>query len=184
MIDFNFVFFVFFKNSNNLVKFLNLKKFYDWHLYHKVLYDSCDYKFKKKIIILSKNILNENKNFKNSQIMYFKKMYKIYKSNYKKLINTLIFQTNKFKHLGKYYEFKYILILKLKNFFSNKFKNNILNNELNNLIKFSDSSMNKYISYKSLKKFNFFFLRKNRIFNKSRYSRNRQLYRTGFYWCL
>lgn len=28
------------------------------------------------------------------------------------------------------------------------------------------------------------FLRKNRIFNKSRYSRNRQLYRTGVYWCL
>lgn len=28
------------------------------------------------------------------------------------------------------------------------------------------------------------FLRKNKIFNKSRYSRNRQLYRTGVYWCL
>jgi hypothetical protein len=26
-----------------------------------------------------------------------------------------------------------------------------------------------------------FFIRKNRIFNKSRYSRNRQLYRTGVY---
>lgn len=29
-----------------------------------------------------------------------------------------------------------------------------------------------------------FFLRKNKIFNKGRYSRNRQLYRTGVYWCL
>jgi hypothetical protein len=29
-----------------------------------------------------------------------------------------------------------------------------------------------------------FFLRKNKIFNKSRYSRNRQLYRTGVYMCL
>ena len=28
------------------------------------------------------------------------------------------------------------------------------------------------------------FLRKNKIFNKGRYSRNRQLYRTGVYWCL
>jgi len=29
-----------------------------------------------------------------------------------------------------------------------------------------------------------FYLRKNSIFNKGRYSRNRQLYRTGVYWCL
>jgi len=29
-----------------------------------------------------------------------------------------------------------------------------------------------------------FFLRKNKSFNKSRYSRNRQIYRTGVYWCL
>jgi hypothetical protein len=28
------------------------------------------------------------------------------------------------------------------------------------------------------------YIRKNKIFNKGRYSRNRQLYRTGFYWCL
>ena len=28
------------------------------------------------------------------------------------------------------------------------------------------------------------FLRKSKIFNKSRYSRNRQYYRTGVYWCL
>jgi len=28
------------------------------------------------------------------------------------------------------------------------------------------------------------FIRKNKIFNKGRYSRNRQLYRTGVYWCL
>ena len=28
------------------------------------------------------------------------------------------------------------------------------------------------------------YLRKNKIFNKGRYSRNRQLYRTGVYWCL
>lgn len=29
-----------------------------------------------------------------------------------------------------------------------------------------------------------FFIRKNKIFNKGRYSRNRQLYRTGVYWCI
>ncbi len=31
---------------------------------------------------------------------------------------------------------------------------------------------------------NLLFLRKNKIFNKGRYSRNRQLYRTGVYWCI
>jgi hypothetical protein len=31
---------------------------------------------------------------------------------------------------------------------------------------------------------NILFLRKNKVFNKGRYSRNRQYYRTGVYWCL
>lgn len=79
--------------------------------------------------------------------------------------------------------YKNIFLFRVKNVFFKKF-NNTIKNELTGSIKFSDSSMNKYISYRNLKKFNFFFLRKNRIFNKSRYSRNRQLYRTGFYWCL
>lgn len=30
----------------------------------------------------------------------------------------------------------------------------------------------------------FYFLRKHKLFNKGRYSRNRQTYRTGMYWCL
>lgn len=60
---------------------------------------------------------------------------------------------------------------------------------LNSLkINFSEASTNKHISLKNnfLKRSNFvfFYLRKNKIFNKGRYSRNRQTYRTGFYWCL
>ena len=31
---------------------------------------------------------------------------------------------------------------------------------------------------------NFFFLRNNEIYNKSRYSRNRQTYKTGVFWCI
>lgn len=37
--------------------------------------------------------------------------------------------------------------------------------------------------YFSKKKININFIRKQRCFNKGRYSRNRQLYRTGVYWC-
>ena len=34
------------------------------------------------------------------------------------------------------------------------------------------------------KKKKFFFLRNNEIYNKSRYSRNRQTYKTGVFWCI
>jgi hypothetical protein len=42
----------------------------------------------------------------------------------------------------------------------------------------------KFFSALSKKYFTIFFLRKQKFFNKGRYSRNRQLYRTGVYWCL
>jgi len=42
----------------------------------------------------------------------------------------------------------------------------------------------KFLTSVNLNNQKIFFLRKNKIFNKSRYSRNRQLYRTGVYWCL
>lgn len=51
-------------------------------------------------------------------------------------------------------------------------------------IRFRDTSTNKYIDLSNLLNYKLQFLRKNKIFNKSRYSRNRQLYRTGVYWCL
>jgi len=49
---------------------------------------------------------------------------------------------------------------------------------------FSESSTNKFISFNAIADYCVFYIRKNKIFNKGRYSRNRQLYRTGFYWCL
>jgi hypothetical protein len=51
-------------------------------------------------------------------------------------------------------------------------------------IRFSESSVSKYITLDSIQKYKLYYIRKNRIFNKGRYSRNRQLYRTGVYWCL
>jgi len=60
---------------------------------------------------------------------------------------------------------------------ANKLKNTLY-------IRFSDSSVSKYISFDTIQKYKLYYIRKNRIFNKGRYSRNRQLYRTGVYWCL
>ena len=53
-----------------------------------------------------------------------------------------------------------------------------------NKIKFSVSDFFKNLNVKTLANINILFLRKTKIFNKGRYSRNRQYYRTGVYWCL
>jgi hypothetical protein len=50
--------------------------------------------------------------------------------------------------------------------------------------KYSSSSINKYLSVNNLNTFEFQFLRKNKVYNKGRYSRTRQNYRTGVYMCM
>lgn len=51
-------------------------------------------------------------------------------------------------------------------------------------VKYSNTNIVKFINTYSLNSFDILFLRKSKIFNKGRYSRNRQFYRTGVYWCL
>ena len=51
-------------------------------------------------------------------------------------------------------------------------------------VRYTDTSINKFLTHDRIKKMKIFFLRKNRIFNKGRYSRSRQLYRTGVYMCI
>jgi hypothetical protein len=51
-------------------------------------------------------------------------------------------------------------------------------------LNFNTTFFNKNTLIENLTTQLIFFIRKNRIFNKSRYSRNRQLYRTGVYWCI
>jgi hypothetical protein len=51
-------------------------------------------------------------------------------------------------------------------------------------VKYENSSFNKFIDLNFNRSNAILFLRKNKIFNKGRYSRNRQLYRTGVYMCL
>lgn len=52
------------------------------------------------------------------------------------------------------------------------------------LVNYSGTSLGKYVNKGSLNNMTFYFLRKTKMFNKGRYSRNRQNYRTGVYWCL
>ena len=169
LIKLNRVFFIFLSQSNKKLYFFNLNKWYDWYCYN---FD----KNLKNLIKIS-NVLKKNK--KNAEFRK-KRLYTwigvVLK--YKKRINKI--------NLYLFKKIKNILFFKLD---LNNFVNISINKDFKKLlkyytIKFSESSITKYINLYSLKNFNVLFLRKNRIFNKGRYSRNRQLYRTGVYWCL
>ena len=74
---------------------------------------------------------------------------------------------------------------KVKNYyhiFKNKMKKKSEPTVFNKSIIFNSSSIVKNINNET--NYTLYFLRKNKTFNKGRYSRNRQNYRTGVYWCL
>lgn len=106
--------------------------------------------------------INTEKIYSNLQIGNFKKkfnpssLYLFYKVTYKSLNN------------------KFVTI------------NQTLENNIQKLwnIKYAPSNFTKYISLENLNQYNVLYLRKHKVFNKGRYSRNRQYYRTGVYWCL
>lgn len=108
--------------------------------------------------------------FKNNFISYFSNF-----TNTNKTLNSL---ENNFSNLS-YFKFNKIKFLKKFQYFD--FKNFF---KINYLIKFSISDFFKYLNNTTLQSINILFLRKNKVFNKGRYSRNRQYYRTGVYWCL
>jgi hypothetical protein len=63
-----------------------------------------------------------------------------------------------------------------KSFFSSN-----QNTEAGLKTQFSNTNVTKYIDLLTLNSYNMQFLRRTKIFNKGRYSRNRQFYRTGVY---
>ena len=176
LIKLNYLFFYF--NKNNLIiknyKY-NLNYYNDWYLflfnnfnkYEKINFDNTD------IITL-----------KNKKTTYISNTIKLYANAYQ--FNKLKFfkKNNFYGNLFNYINYNFV-DLNLSFFKKINFNNNFFKNIYNNLpIRFSNSSINKYINFYNLPNYNFFYLRKNKIFNKGRYSRNRQLYRTGVYWCL
>lgn len=71
-----------------------------------------------------------------------------------------------------------------KNFNEIKFEKFLNHNFVMFPIKFKPSNILFFLSQSTFKKLNINFIRKSKVFNKGRYSRNRQYYRTGVYWCL
>lgn len=150
-----FFFFYLFSLNNNKLVIYNLNVFNDWYKYNFNL------NFLKNI-----EIKNNKLNFfylKDKFFKYNKLFLKNFKQSYKNIYFFKLFAND----------------LKLR---INKDWKSLLNKHY--FIKFSESSISKYININSVKMYKFNYIRKNRIFNKSRYSRNRQLYRTGVYWCL
>jgi hypothetical protein len=52
------------------------------------------------------------------------------------------------------------------------------------LVQYLNTSTTKFLNLSTYSQYLMLFLRRSKIFNKGRYSRNRQFYRTGVYWCL
>lgn len=123
--------------------------------------------------------LNNFKNFSIDNVLYFLCVQHIMLNNdfdltYKKtffkkriFVGMLNLNANWYKKLSK------------KN--SKKLKKNII--FLKNLIN-KPSNEEALLTLNLFEKFKIMFLRKNKIFNKGRYSRNRQIYRTGVYMIL
>ena len=170
LVKLNWLFFVFLKNSKGFLNIYDLSKYDDWY----------NYNFNKKInknVFKTKTKKNTNSKLYNEYVsnrrLYIIKVYKKYNFFLKVFI----------KNFKSIYTFSYknsvldFLKLKLNSSWSKTLKNYYP-------IRFSETSLSKHINLNNINTYNFFFIRKNRIFNKGRYSRNRQLYRTGVYWCL
>ena len=158
------------RSSKKLINF-NLDRWYDWYNFNFNTNISKYLDLKHK---LSRQDIRKIKEFKLNKIS--------------KWINVVFKYKKRIIFYNKFFEKRFNGIIFFKVNLNNFFKIKI-NGDFSKLlkyytIKFSESSVSKHINEKSIKKYSIQYLRKNRIFNKGRYSRNRQLYRTGVYWCL
>lgn len=176
-------------STQNLNTNLNFKNLYN------------EYKFFNKenaSVNLSQNILV---NYNNSKVLnnycYFGNFYlndlqKNVNLNLNSKLN-LNYLNNQFKLTSlniKFNKYKSNYVQLVKTSITNVTVSLVIANEalVNNVkkwvIKYSPSNFMKYINLSNFQNYTILFLRKNKVFNKGRYSRNRQYYRTGVYWCL
>ena len=172
LVKLNFVFNIFLLRAHGKYLVLDLNKWPDWYFY---VFSKKIKKYYKKGIKPSRQDYRKYREFKFNvlvkwinMVYKYKKIYKTFSRLLKVSFSGLIFFRFSFSSFFK---------LSMNRRFYNLCKNYYT-------VKFSESSVTKYINPKTLKNYNISYLRKNRIFNKGRYSRNRQLYRTGVYWCL
>ena len=132
------------------------------------------------------NTLINQKNFNHS--FFWKKFQKLKRpkteDNYDEyFIKDLRTKITKYNKLGFLVIFNSFFLVRVR---SENFLKNLVNFNKPLLIspKYSSSSINKYVCVDNVENFEFQFLRKNKVYNKGRYSRCRQNYRTGVYMCM
>ncbi len=180
LLEFFYFNYYFFKNKSSIslldLIFLVFSKKHNFFISNKYEYRILNLNKIEDLFILYFNskirLIKRNKSI-NYKINFYN-FFNIYKNNLKKILYVYNINYN---------------YLNFKNYFLNfnKKNNSIFSVSVSdqiNKIKFNPTDFSKYNDIENIKYLNFFFLRKNRIFNKGRYSRNRQLYRTGVYWCL
>ena len=170
------------KNINN--KNINNKNFFN------VYFDNNKFAKKSKLYVLNTNkkilnnyikcinILNNNyTNFKNNFLInvILENLENFLKKNTTIVNNKVFIKNNNLKKNINIFD-KIQYLNNVKNFFK---LNNLNYNNLKVIYKNYDLDL-----YNNKEKIKILFLRKNKIFNKGRYSRNRQIYRTGVYLCL
>lgn len=129
---------------------------------------------------LKKSNVLDNLNFNNLNHLTLKNS-----NNYLFFSSFYNFGSNNFSSFNFKNSFNNLNFNKLQVFIKTLFETMSLNSKVFSFkIKFSVSDFFKYLNNKSIENINILFLRKNKVFNKGRYSRNRQYYRTGVYWCL
>jgi hypothetical protein len=166
----NWIFYIFMLRSKGKKVIYDLSKYSDWYIYNFTDRNTTlksTLKSKKKSPIWIKYHILKKFNFWNKYYKYntiYRKLHKAVNLNYDGILSTRI----KLFWVSKISFYQTWLSI-LKNLY---------------VVRFSESSISKHINLQNLKCYVFLYLRKNKIFNKSRYSRNRQLYRTGVYWCL
>jgi hypothetical protein len=194
--------FNFFK-SLSFLDFLLLQKYFFkkyFNLYSSFFYKNYSIYNNVKLVFFFNYIFNKNnKNLIIYNLDVFNDWYKYnFSLNFVRTINKKKYNFNFFYLKNKFFKYNKLFLKNFSQNYTNIYFFKIfakdlkikINNEWNNILKkhykirFSESSISKYININSIKNYKINYIRKNRIFNKSRYSRNRQLYRTGVYWCL
>jgi hypothetical protein len=131
------------------------------------------FKFKKKMLYQGR-IHQKKKIYLKISKKNFPKLIKAYSRKYAEFI-----RVEDFKLFAPYYTISKINSMKNKFNYVDSFTKILLMGAFPLYFRPTDASI--YNSYDGFSEKKVLFLRKNKIFNKGRYSRNRQLYRTGVY---
>jgi hypothetical protein len=155
-------------------------KFKDFYIFYNLVKKCTKINFNDFIVFyfFVKTLECSNKNYYFLYLIFFVKTNKV---------NNIFFLKNSFINYKKYLVIFNFFYSKMGLIFDKNLKKKKLfvkkNFTLNSILSISTPTFYKSLNFLDISKNNFFFLRKNRVFNKGRYSRNRQTYRTGVYLC-